>query len=109
MDIVDRIKQKCAEKGTTMGTLEKELGFANGTIRRWNERVPGADRVLTLANRLEISVDWLLTGKEAAELSPDEQTLINHYRRADDRGKRNIMKTAENESAELESSTSRIG
>ena len=23
MDIVKRIKQKCAEKGTTMGTLEK--------------------------------------------------------------------------------------
>ena len=44
MDIVKRIKQKCAEKGTTMGTLEKELGFANGTIRRWDERVPGADR-----------------------------------------------------------------
>lgn len=57
MDIVKRIKQKCAEKGTTMGTLEKELGFANGSIRRWDERVPGADRVLILANRLEISVD----------------------------------------------------
>lgn len=109
MDIVDRIKRKCAEKGTTMGTLEKELGFANGTIRRWDERVPGADRVLTLANRLEISVDWLLTGKESGNLTPEEQLLVDHYRRADDRGKRSIMRTAESESAELESSTSRIG
>lgn len=109
MDIVDRIKRKCAEKGTTMGTLEKELGFANGTIRRWDERVPGADRVLTLANRLETSVDWLLTGKESGNLTPEEQLLIDHYRRADDRGRRNIMKTAENESAELESSASKLG
>ena len=69
MDIVKRIKQKCAEKGTTMGSLEKELGFANGSIRRWDERVPGADRVLILANRLEISVDWLLTGKESGNMT----------------------------------------
>ena len=76
MDIVKRIKQKCAEKGTTMGTLEKELGFANGSIRRWDERVPGADRVLILANRLEISVDWLLTGKESGNLTPEEQKIM---------------------------------
>ncbi len=92
-----------------MGTLEKELGFANGSIRRWDERVPGADRILTLANRLEISVDWLLTGKESGNLTPEEQILVDHYRRADDRGKRSIMRTAESESAELESSTSKLG
>lgn len=109
MDIVKRIKEKCAEKGTTMGTLEKELGFANGSIRRWDERVPGADRVLTLANRLEISVDWLLTGKESGNLTPEEQLLVDHYRRADNRGKRSIMRIAESESEELESSTSKLG
>ena len=109
MDIVKRIKQKCAEKGTTMGTLEKELGFANGSIRRWDERVPGADRVLILANRLEISVDWLLTGKESGNLTPEEQQLIDYYRKADDRGKRSILRTAESESTELESSASKLG
>ena len=109
MDIVKRIKQKCAEKGTTMGTLEKELGFANGSIRRWDERVPGADRVLILANRLEISVDWLLTGKESGNLIPEEQQLIDYYRKADDRGKRSILRTAESESTELESSASKLG
>ena len=99
MDIVKRIKQKCAEKGTTMGTLEKELGFANGSIRRWDERVPG----------LEISVDWLLTGKESGNLTPEEQQLIDYYRKADDRGKRSILRTAESESTELESSASKLG
>ena len=109
MEIVKRIKQKCAEKGTTMGTLEKELGFANGSIRRWDERVPGADRVLTLANRLEISVDWLLTGKEPGNLTPEEQILIDTYRHADDRGKKNIMATVENEKIQLKSSASKLG
>ena len=109
MQIVERIKKRCKEKGTTMGTLEKELGFANGSIRRWDERVPGIDRVSELANRLEVTIDWLLTGKEAADLSPEEQKLVELFRHADERGKRNIMRSAEAENMELESSTSRIG
>ena len=109
MQIVERIKTRCKEKGTTMGTLEKELGFGNGTIRRWDERMPSADKALIIANRLEVTVEWLLTGKETAELSPEEQKLVDLYRVADTRGKRNIMRSAEAESAELESSDSKIG
>lgn len=107
--MVERIKEKCKQKGTTMGTLEKELGFGNGTIRRWDERTPSADKVLMLANRLEVSMEWILTGKESADLTPEEQKLVDYYRRADERGRRSIMRTAESESAELESSTSAIG
>lgn len=109
MGIVERIKARCKEKGTSMNALEKELGFGNGNIRRWDEREPGASRVLALANRLDITVEWLLTGKESENLTEEEQQLVDLYRRADDRGKRSIMRTAASESAELESSTSRIG
>lgn len=92
-----------------MNALEKELGFGNGNIRRWDEREPGANRVLLLANRLDVTVEWILTGKEAADLTPEEQQLVDCYRRADERGKRTILRTAESESMELESSSSRIG
>lgn len=109
MPIVDRIKQKCKEKGTSMNALEKELGFGNGTIRMWDVKEPGSSKVILVAERLGLSLDWLLTGKEAAELSPEEQKLVDCYRRADERGKRSILRTAESESMELESSSSRIG
>lgn len=109
MTLVDRIKLKCKENNTSMNALEGELGFGNGTLRRWDERTPGADRLLILANRLNISVDWLLTGKEADQLSPDEKRLVDLYRSADNRGKRTILRTAESESMELESSDSKIG
>lgn len=109
MTLVDRIKLKCKENNTSMNALEGELGFGNGTLRRWDERTPGADRLLILANRLNISVDWLLTGKETDQLSPDEKKLVDLYRNADNRGKRAILRTAESESMELESSDSKIG
>ncbi|MEQ2541526.1 helix-turn-helix transcriptional regulator [Lachnospiraceae bacterium CLA-AA-H183] len=109
MDIVERIKEKSRQKGTNIATLEKELGIGNGVIRRWNDRKPGAEQVYKIAVCLNTTVEWLLTGKESGNLTPEEQLLVDHYRQADDRGKRNIMKTAENESAELESSASKLG
>ena len=109
MDIVERIKEKSRQKGTNIATLEKELGIGNGVIRRWNDRKPGAEQVDKIAVCLNTTVEWLLTGKESGNLTPEEQLLVDHYRQADDRGTRNIMKTAENESAELESSASKLG
>lgn len=109
MDIVDRIKQRCKEMNTSMNALEKELGLGNGTIRLWNKKDPGSSKVILIARRLDCSLDWILTGKEANELTPEEQQLVDYYRNADDRGKRSIMRNAKAESTELESSTSGIG
>lgn len=109
MDIVERIKQKCKENSSNIATLEKELHIGNGVIRRWNERNPGVEQVYKVAICLNTTVEWLLTGKEAADLTPEEQKLVDLYRIADDRGKRSIMRSAEAESAELQSSASRTG
>lgn len=116
MTLVDRIKIKCKEKNTSMNALEGELGFGNGTLRRWDERTPGADRLLILANRLEVSVDWLLTGKDANELTSDELKLVELYRNTNDIGQPLTIKHAEDvqkalprEAASPESSSSKIG
>lgn len=116
MEIVERIKALCKKKGTTMGTLEKELGLGNGSIRRWNERTPGADKILLIANRLEVTTDWLLTGKETKDLEPNEQELVKLYRTTNDIGQPLIIKQAESiqqtlprEKQEQESSNSMIG
>ena len=92
-----------------MNALEKELGFGNGSIRLWDKKEPGSQKVILVAERLDLSLDWLLTGKESGNLTPEEQLLVDHYRRADNRGKRSIMRIAESESVELESSTSKLG
>ncbi len=109
MTIVERIKMRCKEKGTSMNALEKELGFGNGSIRLWDKKEPGSQKVILVAERLDLSLDWLLTGKESGDLTSEEQQLIDYYRKADDRGKRSILRTAESESTELESSASKLG
>ena len=109
MTIVERIKMKCKEKGTSMNALEKELGFGNGSIRLWDKKEPGSQKVILVAERLDLSLDWLLTGKESGNLTPEEQILVDTNRQADDRGKKNIMATVENEKIQLKSSTSKLG
>lgn len=94
MEIVERIKALCKEKGTTMGTLEKELGLGNGSIRRWDEKTPGADKILLIANRLEVTTDWLLTGKFPADLDTNEQKLVNIYRDTNNIGQPLIIQQA---------------
>ena len=118
MSIVERIKEKCKEKNTSMNALEKQLGFGNGSIRLWDKKTPGSDKVILVANYLDLSLDWLLTGKESADLTQEEQKLINLYRNTNEIGQPLTMKHAEDiqkalpraaELNELESSTSKIG
>ncbi len=101
MQIVDRIKSKCKEEKTTIAALERELGFGNGTIRMWDTKTPGADKVIIMANRLGCSLDWLLTGKEAGELTPEEQKLVDYYRNTNPTGQSLTMQTAKANSEAL--------
>ncbi len=103
MEIVERIKNLCNTENITIKELERIIQISNGSIRHWNEKTPSVERVLLVADHFNVSLDWLVTGKESGNLTSEEQLLVDHYRRADDRGRRNIMKIAENESAELES------
>lgn len=109
MEIVERIKDLCIAENITIKELERIIQISNGSIRHWNEKTPSVERVLLVAEHFNVSLDWLVTGKESRNLTPEEQLLVDHYRRADDRGKRSIMRTAESESAELESSASKLG
>ena len=109
MEIVERIKSLCITENITIKELERIIQISNGSIRHWNEKTPSVERVLLVADYFKVSLDWLVTGKESGNLTPEEQQLIDYYRRADDRGKRSILRTAESESTELESSASKLG
>lgn len=47
MDIVERIKSLCAERGITLNQMEKELGL-KGTVARWADHEPSVGKVLIL-------------------------------------------------------------
>ncbi len=117
MSLVERINIKCKENGTNIKALERDLGFGNGNIRRWDTQKPSYDKVMLVAEKLHVTFNWLITGKEESELTQTEQKLIDLYRNTNEIGQPLIVKHAEDiqkalpkaAEASPESSTSLIG
>ena len=64
MTLVSRIKELAKENNLNLKLLEESACFGNGTIRRWDNSPPAADKLLKVANMLNTSCEFLLTGKE---------------------------------------------
>ncbi|MCM1185616.1 MAG: helix-turn-helix domain-containing protein [Lachnoclostridium sp.] len=101
MTLIQRVHEKRNELGLSVRALEQKANLSNGTLKKWETQKASYDKVADIADTLNVSVQWLITGKEAGEpMTEDEQQLVNYYRQSDDRGKRNILRTAQAESEE---------
>ncbi|MBR6643066.1 MAG: helix-turn-helix transcriptional regulator [Lachnospiraceae bacterium] len=109
--IGQRLKAWRKEKGLSTPEISAKTGLSTGGLSAYerDEKLIGSKTLLALWREYDIDIAWILTGKRAADLSPEEQKLVDLYRCADERGKRSIMRSAEAEATELESSTSQIG
>lgn len=58
------IRDLCKKKGTTIAQLEKDLGFGNGTIASSKSNYIRSDRLKAIADYFDVSMEYLLTGKE---------------------------------------------
>lgn len=60
MNSVERVKQLCADRKIPISRLEKELGFANGYIGQLRKGVFPDDRLLAIANYLNVQISDLI-------------------------------------------------
>lgn len=74
MNILDRIKYVVKQKGISISNIEKDLGFGNKTIYRWDKADPSISKVIAVADYLDVDLEWLATGKE--------EIHINNYKPA---------------------------
>lgn len=94
MNIVERIKSLCAAQNTTIKALERELGISNGSIRNWDTSKPSVEKVRLVAERFNVTIDWIITGNNPTNLNPNEQKLVNIYRDTNDIGQPLIIQQA---------------
>lgn len=91
MSIVNRIKDAAAKNGTSIPQIEHELGFGNRTMYRWDKNSPSMDKVILVANLLNVSVSWLATGaaedRPSETLSKEDLDHLNKYRMLSDLNK----------------------
>ena len=74
MTAVDRIKEICKERNIPISRLERECGFANAYIRGLKEGKMPADRLYKVADFLNVSPEYLLTGKDSPKESQSGKT-----------------------------------
>ena len=60
MVLFDNIKELCEKKGVSVWKLEKDLGFSNRSISKWNETDPGIREVQKVADYFGVAIEDLL-------------------------------------------------
>ncbi|MBO5008586.1 MAG: helix-turn-helix transcriptional regulator [Clostridia bacterium] len=84
--MVSRIMQKIKEMGLSCSAVEKRLGFGNGAIRRFETSSPSVEKIKSLSDFLNVSLDWLVKGKECVDvkLSKNEMEILKILNKLDD-------------------------
>ena len=100
----ERIKMLCKQNCTNITALERELGFAKGSICKWENHEPSYERVKMISDRFHVSVEYIKNGEDVKwnpkeqtmdytiSLSEEEQDLLMEYRKADDTQKEMIRR-----------------
>ena len=64
MGLYEQIRNVAKEKGYSINRLEQELGFARSSINKFNKNKPSIDKLQQIADLLDVSLDYLMTGEE---------------------------------------------
>ena len=60
MKIYDTVKNLSEKKNISIYRLEKDLGFPNGAVSKWNRQIPNAVRLQQVANYLGVTISYIL-------------------------------------------------
>ena len=90
----EQLKKACAENGIKLTPLLKELNLSTGAIARWKSGViPNGKTIQLLADRLGVSVSWLL-GEDVA-IQCDVPTVSEIKKKCEDLTEEEAMKAKE--------------
>ena len=94
MTIIERILLEAENKNISQASIAKHIGKNNNQVTSWKERNcnPPAEYIPAIAELLNVSVEWLMTGTEKEEsiLSDDEKELLYNYRKLEQRDKKEV-------------------
>ena len=64
MNLKERIKSLCKNRGISMNKLEEELGFAKGYASKLDKSNPNSSKLQKIADYFNVSLDYLISGEE---------------------------------------------
>lgn len=84
LEFIDRVEKLIEKKGVTKKDFAAKIGITQQAIYDWKKRqtIPSADIAVKIANYLNTSVEYLVTGSEPGiktKIPEDLQEIINKY------------------------------
>ncbi len=76
MNAVERVRSICKERKIPISKLESDLGFGNAYISGLKRGMFPSDRLKAIAKYLNVSDDYLITGKERSPEIPKQAELL---------------------------------
>ena len=64
MTMYERMEGLRKKKGVSHATLEKDLGFSNGSYSKWKNSTPNPERLQKLADYFGVSLEYLMNGEK---------------------------------------------
>lgn len=107
MTISQRIFEELKKQGKKQKDLAVYIGLSTSAVSDWKKKGtnPAAENLSIIADFLNISIEYLLTGKEKSsptfELNADEHELLQYFKKLSDKSKGIVLGRAE-QLAELE-------
>lgn len=97
MDFYNIFNDLCNQNNIKPSVLADELKISRGTVTGWKSgKIPNSDILIKLSTRFNVSVDYLLFGKDnnsSLTLSTEETKIIKEYRYLSDKSKTEIRST----------------
>lgn len=90
--MLDRILNLIRLKGTNVKNIEQECGFANGSLKKINEKSE-CSRIYALAQYFNVSMEYLITGRKdpstnkTLEFSEEDKDIIAKYHKLNETGR----------------------
>lgn len=81
MNSVERVRSICLEKKIPISRLEKDLGFGNGYISQLRKGIFPANRLVAIANYLNVSTDYLLNGENEKAPTDEGERIVHKEKR----------------------------
>lgn len=103
LQIVARISEICRERGIVRKEISEALKLPDNCFSNWSARgtVPAGDICIRIANYLNVSAVWLITGKEEG-MSNEEKKLLTIYQKLSAQQKDTIWTLLEKWESEIE-------
>lgn len=72
MDLFDRVKTLCDQRGITVAEMERNSGLGERSTYNWKRTSPTTDKLQKVADYFDVSVDFLLGRDTGASVTDDD-------------------------------------